>query len=175
MPCPRSLRAKPILAPAPLLLGGGDLAALFRAVLRGGLGRALALAPFLALAGVVRALARAGALALVDAFTLHRAASFLLRLVLRERGAGNEERGDSGSEDGILDRHVCASRESEPTDNRRGHPLHATPVSSSYEPAARTVTFKNERDLSPVSARPATAPGTASLPSRTPARRRDVG
>src|SRR5712664_2860990 len=107
MPCPRSLRAKPILAPAPLLLGGGHLAALCRAVLRGGLGHALALAAVLALAGVVGALARAVALALVDAFTLHRAASLLVRLVLRERRARNEERGDSGGEDGILDRHVC--------------------------------------------------------------------
>src|SRR6266436_3876805 len=110
MPCPRSLRAKPILAPASLLLGGGELAALCRAVLRGGLGHALALAPVLALAGVVRALARAVALALVDAFTLHRAASLLGRLVLRKRRARKEERGDSGGEDGILDRHVFSSR-----------------------------------------------------------------
>src|SRR6202022_3568669 len=150
MPCPRSLRAKPILAPAPLFLRGGDLAALCRAVLRGRLGRALALAPVLALAGVAGALAGAGSLALVDAFTLHRAASLLVRLVLRERGAGNEERGDGGGEDGILDRHVCSSRESGPTDNRRGHPLHATPVISSYEPAARKVTLENARDLSRV-------------------------
>src|SRR5882672_7530302 len=98
MPCPRSLRAKPILAPTPLLLGGGDLAALCRAVLRGGLGHALALAAVLALA-------------VVDAFTLHRAASLFVHLVLRERRARNEERGDSGGEDGILDRHVCSSRE----------------------------------------------------------------
>src|ERR1700682_3617210 len=106
MPCPRSLRAKPTLAPAPLLLGGGDLAALCRAVLLAGLGEALPLAPVLALAVVARGLARAGTLALVDAFTLHRAASFLVRLVLRERGARNEERGDGGGQDGILDRHV---------------------------------------------------------------------
>src|SRR5467141_962841 len=107
MPCPRPSRAKPILAPALLLLGGGDLAALCRAILRGGLGHALALAPVLALAGVVGALARAVTLALVDAFTLHRAASLLVRLVLRERGARKEERGDGGGEDGILDRHMC--------------------------------------------------------------------
>src|SRR5205814_2886548 len=88
-----------------LLLGDGDLAALGRAVLRAGLGHALALAAVLAFAGVAGALAGSVALALVDAGTHHLVASLLLRLVLRERRARNEERGDGGGKDGVLHRH----------------------------------------------------------------------
>ena len=68
-----------------LIRGDRDLAALGVAILRGGLGDALALAPVLSLAGVGGALARAVTLALVDALTLHRAARLLVRLALRER------------------------------------------------------------------------------------------
>src|SRR3954463_9427563 len=113
MPCPRSLRRKPILAPGLfLLLGDLDLAALRLAVVGGGLRDALALAAVLALAGVARALARAVALALVDARAPHFVAGLLGRLVLRERRSREEHRGDGGGKDGILHRHGFSFRES---------------------------------------------------------------
>src|SRR6267378_5054973 len=88
-------------APAPgrRSLRGDDLAALAGAVLLAlHLGRALALAAVLTLAGVVGAVACALALALVDAGTLDGAAGGLLLLLLGLGSAGGEQRAHCGGD-----------------------------------------------------------------------------